>query len=85
LRQYGADKPAGAYEFDHLEALEIGGAPDNSANLWPEALTSARVKDRVENAAHNAVCSQRITLAEAQQAMAHDWVTLAQRLGVATP
>jgi hypothetical protein len=72
----------GNYELDHLISLELGGAPDAVTNLWPEkGLHNA--KDPVENAANRAVCSGRMTLADAQQAIASNWITLGHRLGVA--
>jgi hypothetical protein len=79
------------YELDHLIALELGGAPADPRNLWPEPWErrGARVaapgggaesKDKVENAAHAAVCSGRLTLAAAQQAIAADWYRFGQSL-----
>lgn len=65
-----------ATELDHLVPLELGGAPADVANLWPEPYEQAwgaRVKDRVENRLHELVCSGRLSLADAQQAMATDW------------
>lgn len=43
---------------------------------------SPNPKDRVEGAAHDAVCSGAMSLAHAQQAMAQDWTTLGAELGV---
>jgi hypothetical protein len=79
------------YELDHLIALELGGAPADPRNLWPEPWErrGARVaapgggaesKDKVENAAHAAVCSGRLTLAAAQQAITANWYRLGQSL-----
>jgi len=72
-----------ATELDHLVPLELGG--DNSAaNLWPEIPPSPNPKDAVENALNAAVCAGRVTLASAQQAIAHDWQTAETRLGLST-
>jgi hypothetical protein len=62
----------------------VGGAPRDVRNLWPEPITSARVKDRVENAAHAAVCAAHdpMPLATAQQGMATNWIALGRQLRV---
>jgi hypothetical protein len=73
------------YELDHLVALEIGGSPASVANLWPERHAGADgsyAKDRVENAAHRAVCDGSILLSAAQRSMARAWKALGARLGV---
>lgn len=67
-----------AYELDHLVPLEVGG--DNSTtNLWPEPQTendtSGPDKDALENHLHALVCSGRLPLRTAQQAIANNWVT----------
>jgi hypothetical protein len=77
---YAGSAPGG-YELDHLISLELGGAPDAVANLWPEkGLHNS--KDPVENAAKRAVCAHQITLTDAQHAIATNWITLGHRLGV---
>ena len=68
-------------ELDHLVSLELGGANDAS-NLWPEVPPTPNPKDTVENALHDAVCSGRVTLAAAQQAIASDWETAEAGLGL---
>jgi len=73
---YFSDKSTGAYEEDHLISLELGGAPSDPRNLWPEPYagnTGARVKDVVENKLHDLVCSGAISLATAQSAIATNW------------
>jgi hypothetical protein len=72
-------------EYDHLVSLELGGA-NSVSNLWPEpnksgATGTTNPKDAVENTLHKAVCSHQVTLAAAQQAIAHDWVTAEKDLG----
>lgn len=85
IAQYGDydGSSAHAYEYDHLIPIELGGA-STSANLWPEydAGTIPNPKDRVENAAKRAVCDGRLTLAQAQQEIATNWITLGHQLGV---
>lgn len=70
------------YEEDHLVSLELGGAPSDPRNLWPEPGASPNRKDTVENAAHDAVCRHQMPLSEAQHGIATDWVALGHRFGV---
>lgn len=78
LREYGyADTNPKHYEEDHLIALSIGGAPNDPRNLWPEPRISewnAKKKDHLEFVLYKMVCAQEITLAEAQRAMAVNWI-----------
>lgn len=69
------------YEEDHLISLELGGAPSDPRNLWPEPGASPNRKDKIENAAHDAVCSHRMSLADVQHQIATDWVSLGRQLG----
>ena len=64
---YGATGPPSAYQEDHLISLELGGAPTDPRNLWPQPRPWADRVDRTENDLNAAVCSGRLTLAEAQQ------------------
>jgi hypothetical protein len=68
-------------ELDHLVSLELGGNND-IANLWPEAGRIPNPKDKVENALHRAVCSGKVKLSAAQNAIARDWTTAEHDLGV---
>lgn len=82
---YGhTDRTLADYEEDHLISLEIGGAPQDPRNLWPEPYTvklsdgrsvGARVKDLIENRLHDLVCAGTISLATAQHEEATEWVT----------
>ena len=75
---YRGDTTTGDYEEDHLISLELGGAPSNPANLWPQPYASsegARIKDVVENRLHALVCNHTLTLATAQHAIATNWWT----------
>lgn len=65
------------YEEDHLIALSIGGAPDDPRNLWPEPRNSewgADKKDQLEFVFYKMLCKHKISLAEAQHAMATNWI-----------
>ena len=74
--EYGIVPKRGEYEIDHLVSLEIGGSNDVS-NLWPQSYVTlpwnAHLKDRLENTLHRLVCSDKITLIEAQKAIREDW------------
>lgn len=85
MAAYADGRPIWDYEEDHLVPLELGGAPSDPRNLWPEYGASPNPKDRVEGAARRAVCAHRLTLAAAQDAIATNWVTLGERLGVIGP
>ena len=82
MAAYRAAGSTADYEYDHLVSLELGGAPNASANLWPEPYAGsygARVKDRVEDALHRLVCTGSLTLAAAQDEEAGNWVAAYQR------
>lgn len=68
-------------ELDHLVPLELGGAND-VANLWPEIGKLPNPKDKVENDLREDVCSGKVSLAAAQKAIAADWMTAEEQLGV---
>ncbi len=82
--QYGySDTQTSAYEEDHLISLELGGAPADARNLWPEPYTvtladgrstGARTKDGFETKLKNQVCAGTITLAQAQSSIGIHWV-----------
>ncbi len=79
LRAYGDRGPIHAYEYDHLIPLELGGAPNNPRNLWPEPGASPNPKDRLENRLHALVCERRLSLAAARRAITGDWVAAYRR------
>ena len=82
MASYGDRQPMGSYELDHLVSLELGGAPSDPRNLWPEYGGSPNRKDKVENAAHRAVCEHHLSLAIAQYEIATDWPLLGKQLGL---
>ncbi len=76
-REYGiTSRQSGEYEIDHLISLELGGS-NSIRNLFPQSFKTmplnAHVKDSLENRLHDLACSGKITLAEAQQAIASNW------------
>lgn len=73
---------SGQYEVDHLVSLELGGSND-IANLWPEAASPKpgfHEKDKVENYLHDQVCSGAISLKEAQNEIASNWLDVYNRM-----
>jgi hypothetical protein len=78
ILDYGlADRKLGDYEYDHLIPLEIGGAPQDTKNLWPEPVTgkwNSYIKDKLENKLNQLVCDNQLDLTTAQQAIASDWI-----------
>lgn len=81
--EYGiATHTSGQYEVDHLISLELGGSND-IANLWPEAADPApgsHEKDKVENYLHKQVCDGRLSLKQAQQEIATDWLSVYSKM-----
>jgi hypothetical protein len=75
--EYGiATHSSGEYEVDHLISLELGGSNEIS-NLWPEAANPKpgfHEKDKVENYLHDQVCNGAISLIQAQQQIATNWL-----------
>lgn len=63
------------YEIDHLISLELGGSNDTS-NLWPQPIKSAKQKDGLENWMHHQVCKGWMPLSAAQREIAVDWYDL---------
>lgn len=78
MREYGYDdiNPKD-YEEDHLVALSIGGNPTDERNLWPQPRNSAwgaAEKDKLEFVMYKMLCNNEITLRQAQQEMATNWI-----------
>jgi hypothetical protein len=74
---YTVGCPGKGFEIDHLISIELGGSND-PLNLWPQPADASGVigyhtKDVVENRAHRAVCSGKITLEDAQKGIAGNW------------
>ena len=77
---YGYTDSAGNYELDHLIPLELGGSPTDVRNLWPEPHSSSYTKDSLENYLHDQVCSDNMSLQEAQKDIETDWYSYWQRI-----
>jgi len=73
---------AGQFEVDHLISLELGGS-NEIANLWPEAASPTpgfHQKDQVENYLHDQVCSGAVSLKDAQNEIATNWLAVYNRM-----
>jgi hypothetical protein len=88
IADYGySDTSPSDYEEDHFVPLELGGAPRDPQNLWPEPHSDASgdtsaSKDHVENALKSAVCKGTVSLSDAQNAIMTDWTTALSSLGL---
>ena len=80
MKAYGFTDSPSNYEFDHLIPLELGGAPDDMKNLWPEPHSSSFTKDSLENYLHDQVCSGNIDLKTAQHEIATNWFNYWMRI-----
>jgi hypothetical protein len=67
MKQYGFAGGPADYQEDHFISLELGGAPNDAKNLWPERRPHANQVDGVENDLNARVCSGEISLAEGQR------------------
>ncbi len=89
--EYGyLDRRMRDYEEDHLVSLEIGGAPADPSNLWPEPHHiiggwGSYAKDRLENRLHSLVCHGRLSLSQAQHEIAANWIDAYKRYIGPTP
>src|SRR5215472_4340170 len=57
MRRYGETRSPSRYQEDHLISLELGGAPRDPRNLWPEPYPRAAEVDKIENELNAKVCS----------------------------
>ncbi len=74
--EYHVENLPGKHELEHLIPLELGGSNDRR-NLWPEPYHitwNAHVKDVLERKLHTRVCARKLSLREAQRAIATDWI-----------
>jgi hypothetical protein len=80
LAAYGDGGLPHDYEYDHLVPLELGGAPNDPRNLWPEPGATPNRKDKLEDHLRAMVCAGQMGLSDAQTAIATDWVATYHRL-----
>jgi hypothetical protein len=67
IREYGFSGGPADFQEDHFISLELGGAPTDRKNLWPERRPRADKVDTIENELNAKVCSGELSLAEAQR------------------
>ncbi|MFJ7201805.1 MULTISPECIES: hypothetical protein [unclassified Streptomyces] len=87
-KSYGYTGPLSDAEYDHFLSLSFGGDPNDPRNLWVEPPSpghkpgtgTANPKDTVESRIHTALCSGKVTLDAAQNAVANDWTTALKNL-----
>jgi hypothetical protein len=84
------DRDVSHYQEDHLVPLELGGAPRDPRNLWPQpnlatlpdgTSIGSKEKDDLEDVLHDRVCKGEMTLDEAQRSIARDWIAAWQAAG----
>jgi hypothetical protein len=66
---YEETGPPSEYEEDHFIPLELGGAPKNPKNLWPEPHSQSRKSDPLETKLKHQVCKGITTLKKARAAI----------------
>jgi len=78
IREYGyRDRRLSRYEEDHLVPLDIGGAPRDPRNLWPQPRRgrwTAKRKDLLEEIAQRLVCRGDVSLVTMQRHIAQNWI-----------
>jgi hypothetical protein len=57
------------YEEDHFIPLELGGAPRNPKNLWPEPHSQSKLSDPLETSLKWKICKGLMKLAKARAAI----------------
>jgi hypothetical protein len=85
LREKGEPpENANLYELDHYIPLALGGHPRSPTNLWLQEWhgdDGAKSKDKLERKLHCLVCTGRVTLTDARNAIAKDWKQARQQFG----
>jgi hypothetical protein len=67
MREYAEPGSPSDFQEDHLISLELGGAPNDPRNLWPEPYPRASTVDGIENDLNAKVCAGSLSLADAQR------------------
>lgn len=78
FQEYGIHGvPASEFEVDYLITPGLGGS-DDVRNLWPQphfnTTWNSYVKDQLEDHLHRMVCERKVSLHEAQQEIAGNWI-----------
>jgi hypothetical protein len=91
MAAYGNHGRLSQFEFDHLVPLALGGAANDPRNYWPEPDYTQpqdggyvhNPKDRIEEVLTHDVCTGKVPLGAAQHAIAGNWTTALEKLGLA--
>src|SRR5712691_6314202 len=67
--QYAETGSPSGYEEDHFIPLELGGAPKNPKNLWPEPHSQSKLSNSLEMQLKRKVCKGVMTLKKARAAI----------------
>lgn len=84
FREYGIslDRSQKDFQVDYLISPQLGGT-DDVRNLWPQSYKdtkwNARAKDDLERYLSRMVCEKKISLREAQRAIATNWIAAYQK------
>ncbi len=82
MKEYGVKGNPSKYEYDHMISIALGGAPQDTSNLWPQRLSSepnAHQKDKLETFLYHQVCGHKMNLNDAQDLLQHDWYKKLQK------
>ena len=72
------------YEVDHLIALTDGGA-DVKSNLWIQLYdgpNNAHEKDKLEEKLHSLICTNKMSMKDAQNCITKDWIACYKKVMV---
>jgi hypothetical protein len=69
MKQYGETGSPSEYKEDHFIPLELGGAPKDPKNLWPEPRSQSRITDPLVTKFKKKVCKGILTLKKARAAI----------------
>ena len=76
---YGAVGASSLYEENHLVAVEDGGSPTSTLNLWLEPTEEASVKQAVADRLHRSICARTMTVTQAATVIEGDWTQDSRR------
>jgi hypothetical protein len=78
-----SQQAAAAEEHVSAGLRHRAGGSNDIANLWPESYRTepwnAHVKDKLEDKLHALVCAGKMSLPDAQKAIAGDWISAYKR------
>lgn len=75
--RYGINRYEVGYNIDHLIPVRLGGS-NSIKNLWPQPLSGEwdwHRKNKLEHRLRKLVCGGRLSLEQAQQEIAADWIS----------